>query len=247
MWVFEISSSSFIPSQRASPLHSISNFCPIVGWKAEHILWGFCSYPEFLYTSAHTFGRADPWRGGVKRSPHKHLCVSEIGGDESGRMRPEQEARMKQLRGWRRWLLRASLRERGAWNKMMDFFFFVVQQSLFTYTQTYQSFPPVCGYFQSLLLLPLGAHRPTPLFVLSSLLYSFSPVLSLHFHLLQQSCDWRTLSTNDPISSLFIDFRALSLSSPPPVRPPHHSVVSQPPLLFTSLFHTFCLAFKSPF
>lgn len=86
--------------------------------------------------------------------------------------------------------------------------------------------------------------------IICSLLLSCIPFhLSYHFtlQLLQQSCDWRTLCINDLISSLFIDFGALSLFSPPPAQPPHHSVHSLLPLLFTSLFHTFCLAFKSPF
>lgn len=66
-------------------------------------------------------------------------------------------------------------------SEMIDIFFLCGTAEPFqTHTHTYQSFLPVCGYFQSPLLLLLGAHRPPPLFVLSSLLYSFSPVLSLH-------------------------------------------------------------------
>lgn len=64
-----------------------------------------------------------------------------------------------------------------------DGFFFAFAAEHFqtyTHTHTYQSFLPVCGYFQSLPLLPLGARCPPPLFTRSSLLYSFSPVLPLH-------------------------------------------------------------------
>lgn len=65
-----------------------------------------------------------------------------------------------------------------------DGFFFCLCSRTFsdvhTHTHTYQSFLPVCGYFQSLPLLPLGARCPPPLFTRSSLLYSFSPVLPLH-------------------------------------------------------------------
>lgn len=130
---------------------------------------------------------------------------------------------------------------------MIDFFFFhfVVQQSFFRLV--HRSFFLVLVIFHHsvsfLVELILLLHY---LFCsLSCIPFYLSYPFTLHF--LQQRCDWRTLSTSGPISSLFIDFTILSHSSPPPARPPNHSVPSLLPLLFTSLFHTFCLAFKSSF
>lgn len=172
--------------------------------ETEHSLHGCHSHPEFsLHIRAH-LRRGWSTERRVKRSPHKHMRVSEIRGMRVGGWDGEQQARMKQLRRWRRWLPRAGFREsdRGK----MDFFFAFAAEH-----NTYQSFLPVCGYFQSLLLLPLGARCPPPLFTRSSLLYSFSPVLPLHSPPSSTEL-WleNTGHSNDPISSLFTDFRPLS-------------------------------------
>lgn len=79
--------------------------------------------------------------------------------------------------------------------KMIEFSFHCGTAEPFqTHTVTCQSFLPVCGYFQSL-RLPLRAHR-SALF----LVFLFTCLVISLFNF----CDWRILSINDLISSLFI-------------------------------------------
>lgn len=180
---------------------------------------------EFLSTSAHTFGGADPWRGGLnalltstcasqRSGPREWADGMRTGGEDEAVERVKKVITDGQLqRKWHR---------QARW--YIFFLFFVVQQSIFRHTHTHTLISPffLCGYFQSLLRSPIIC------FVLYRIPFHLSYLFNLH--LLRQSCDWRTLSTNDPISSLFIDFRALSLFS----HLPHHLTPSLLPLLFTS-------------
>lgn len=138
-------------------------------------------------------------------------------------------------------------RESGT-GKQDDRFFSFWYSRAFSDKHTHLSVLSSCLRLFSITPSP-ASWSPSSSSIICSVLYHILFHLSYLFtlHLLQQSCDWRTLSTSDPISSLFIDFRTLPLSSPPPAWLPHHSAQSLPPLLFTSLFHTFCLAFKSHF
>lgn len=117
------------------------------------------------------------------------------------------------------------------------FFFFSFCSRAFSDTHTHtlscQSSLPVCGYFQSLLLLPLGAHRPPPLFALSSLLYSFSPVLS--FHPPASSTELWLGNTERQWSNL-IPIHWLQSSSPPHARA--STSLSTAPA--ASALHLFC-------
>lgn len=224
-----------MPSQRASRLHSISNFCPTVGWRNRSL----SSRPTFVpgvfsaRRRAHLSAGLIHGEGGVKRSPHKHMCVSEISGWEWA----DWDENRKQLRGWRRWLLRAGFTESDTGGRrMIDFFFFFpfAAEHSQTHTHTHSLVSPLFLFavifnhsFSCLLELIVLPH------------YLLCPLSCIPFHLsyhftlqlLQQSCDWGTLNANDPISSLFIDFRALPLPTP---GPPHHSALRLPPLLSTS-------------
>lgn len=119
---------------------------------------------------------------------------------------------------------------------MIDFFFFFpfAAEHSQTHTHTHSLVSPLFLFavifnhsFSCLLELIVLPH------------YLLCPLSCIPFHLsyhftlqlLQQSCDWGTLNANDPISSLFIDFRALPLPTP---GPPHHSALRLPPLLSTS-------------
>lgn len=192
MWVFEISSSSFIPSRRAWLLHLVSNFCPFVGVSSRTL---FLQLPFASWISPHiSTHRLQGWsmERGVKRSPHKHLCTSKIRGWEWAdgiRTESEDEA----VERVRKVITKGQLQRKWHWEeKMIEFSLWYSYTH--TRTLTCQSFLPVCGYFQSL-RLPFTAHRSV-LF----LVFLFTCLIISLFNF----CDWRILSINDLISSLFI-------------------------------------------
>lgn len=126
-------------------------------------------HSPFLHASAHAFGKTDPWRGGLS-ALLLSTCVSQpwrgwewADGMEKTGGEDEAVERVKKV------IAEGRLQRKWHRERTDDRFFFSSQQSLFySYTDTYQSSLPVCGYFQSLLRSPLRAHRLAPLFVLSS-------------------------------------------------------------------------------
>ena len=162
----------------------------------------------------------------------------------------EQEARMKRLRGWRRWLLRASFRESDTRGKTDDryFFFFLLQQSLLKNTHTH-THTLLSGLSSCLRLFSI---TPSP----ASWSPSSSPIICSVFSLV-------FLFTCLIISpSSFFNRAVIGEHWTPMIQSHPYSLTSElfpspcPGLHITQLcacrlcslpllFHTFCLAFKS--
>lgn len=235
-----------MPSQRASRLHSISNFCPTVGWRNRSL----SSRPTFVpgvfsaRRRAHLSAGLIHGEGGVKRSPHKHMCVSEISGWEWA----DWDENRKQLRGWRRWLLRAGFTESDTGGRrMIDFFFFfLLQQSILRHIHTHTLLSVLSSCLRLFSITPSPASwssSSSPIICsVLSLVFLFTCLIispSSFFNRAVIGEHWTPMIQSHPYS--------LTSELFPSPRPGLHITqhcacrLCSPPLLF----HTFCLAFKS--
>ena len=242
--------SCFLSALRACTQYPIS----VQLWDEEtaHSLHGRRSYPEFsMHVGVHTFRQGSSTeRGGVKRSPRKHMCVSEISGWEW----VDWDENRK--RGWSGWEGEegdywgpASEKVTQGGRQMIDiFFFFLLQQSLLKNTHTH-THTLLSGLSSCLRLFSI---TPSP----ASWSPSSSPIICSVFSLV-------FLFTCLIISpSSFFNRAVIGEHWTPMIQSHPYSLTSElfpspcPGLHITQLcacrlcslpllFHTFCLAFKS--
>lgn len=201
------------------------------------------SYPEFPDAPVHTFSGADPRRRRRKGGLSTLLISTHVSQRSGGwewadgtRTGGEDEAveRVKKVitegRLHRKW-------RRG--RRMIDFFFLCSR----AFSDTHTPLSVLSPRLRLFSITPSAASwSPSSSPIICSVPSCISFHLSYHFalHLLQL---W--LENTEHQWSNLIPIHILQCTLSP--RPPRHPAPSPPPLLFTSLFHTFCLAFKSSF
>ena len=241
--------SCFLSALRACTQYPIS----VQLWDEEtaHSLHGRRSYPEFsMHVGVHTFRQGSSTeRGGVKRSPRKHMCVSEISGWEW----VDWDENRK--RGWSGWEGEegdywgpASEKVTQGGRQMIDIFFFSFCSRAFSKTHTH-THTLLSGLSSCLRLFSI---TPSP----ASWSPSSSPIICSVFSLV-------FLFTCLIISpSSFFNRAVIGEHWTPMIQSHPYSLTSElfpspcPGLHITQLcacrlcslpllFHTFCLAFKS--